>query len=56
MSVWWSVYGVGGREERATAEAYLVLGLKIRSFVEENLRHFSVTIGSGEDESSLPIL
>jgi hypothetical protein len=56
MDVCWSVYGGVGREGRGAAEAYLVLRFQIGSFVNENLRHFGVTIDSGEVKSSVPRL
>ena len=56
MNVWLSVYGGGGREGTGTGEAYLVLSLQVGSFVQEHLRHFHMTIKSGEVESSPIIL
>jgi hypothetical protein len=56
MNVWLSVYGGGGgggRERTGTGEAYLVLSFEVGSFVQEHLRHFRMTIPSGEVESSL---
>ena len=53
MNVWYAVYGGGGgREGTGTGKAYLVLSLDIGSFVQEHLRHFRITIQSGEDKSS----
>ena len=56
MNVWLSVYGGGGRERTGTGEAYLVLSLQVGSFVQEHLRHFHMTIMSGEVESGQIIL
>ena len=56
MNVWLSVYGGGGREGTGTGEAYLVLSLDIGPFDQEHLRHFRMTITSGEEKSSLTIL
>ncbi len=53
MNVWLSVYGGGGRERTGTGTAYLVLSLQVGSFVQEHLRHFRMTISSGEDERSI---
>ena len=50
------VYGGGGREGRGAAEDYIVLRLHVSSFINENLRHFGVTIDSGEVKSSVPRL
>ena len=48
-----SVYGGGGREGTGTGEAYIGLSLQVGSFVQEHLRHFRMTIHSGDDKSSI---
>ena len=43
-------------EEKAEGQrrqAYIVLGLQIRSFIEENRNHFEVTLHSGPDECGI---
>ncbi len=45
------VYGGGGREGRGAAEDYIVLRLHVSSFINENLRHFGVTMPSGVEQS-----
>jgi hypothetical protein len=45
-------------EERGKGkgEAYLVLSFQVGSFVQEHLRHFRMTLHSGEVKSSIIIL